>query len=181
MWHWNVRKNQGFTLIEMLATAIIIGIVAAISAPNLLGLLNRNRVNQGLVQLEGAIKEAQRQAIRNGKTCKIKLTTTTDSDGNTRVLLTRVLASDPGETGSPDYSGCLLEDRILPRDVTTTTTITGTPTKITFSSKGNTDAASQGSIIISHSGTTEEKCLVITGTLGNILTGEYNGTNCITN
>ena len=76
MWHWNVRKNQGFTLIEMLATAIIIGIVAAISAPNLLGLLNRNRVNQGLVQLEGAIKEAQRQAIRNGKTCKIKLTTT---------------------------------------------------------------------------------------------------------
>ena len=180
MWHWNVRNDQGFTLIEMLATAVIIGIVAAIAAPNLLGLLNRNRVNQGLVQLEGAIKEVQRQAIRNGKTCKIKLTTTTDSSGNTRVLITRVVATDPGETGT-DYSGCLLEDRTLPIGVTTTTTITGTPTKITFSSKGNTDAASQGNIVVSHSGTTTQKCLVISGTLGNILTGEYDGTNCNTN
>ncbi len=40
MWHWNVRKNHGFTLIEMLATAIIIAIVSAIAVPNLLGLVN---------------------------------------------------------------------------------------------------------------------------------------------
>ena len=49
MLHWRVLKNQsGFTLIEMLVTVILIGIVAAISAPNLIAMLNRNRSNQAM-------------------------------------------------------------------------------------------------------------------------------------
>ena len=48
---YNARKyNSGFTLIEMLATIVIIGVIAAIAAPNFLGLLNRNRVNEAARQ-----------------------------------------------------------------------------------------------------------------------------------
>ena len=63
---YNARRkfNQGFTLIEMLVTIIIIGVIASLAAPNFLGLLNQSRVKDGLAQVEGAIKEAQRQAIR---------------------------------------------------------------------------------------------------------------------
>ena len=65
MWHLNVRKSQGFTLIEMLATGIIISIVAAIAAPNLLGLLNRNRVNQGLAEADLVPRSAKLTAFHN--------------------------------------------------------------------------------------------------------------------
>ncbi|MDJ0533853.1 MAG: prepilin-type N-terminal cleavage/methylation domain-containing protein [Xenococcaceae cyanobacterium MO_207.B15] len=155
MWHWNVRKNQGFTLIEMLATVIIIGIVAAISAPNLLGLLNRNRVNQGLTELEGAIKEAQRQAIRSGEGCTVTINT-----------------SNKSITG-----GCLLSTRDLDENLDITTNVTGTANNydIVFSGKGNTSNSGAIFVIYMSSGTDQQKCFVIDNTLGAMRTGDYTG------
>ncbi len=49
----------------MLAAVIIIGIVAAIAAPNLLGLLNRNRVNQGLAEADLVPRSAKLTAFHN--------------------------------------------------------------------------------------------------------------------
>ncbi len=164
------KSNQGFTLIEMMVVVIIVGVVAAIAAPNFLGLLNQTRVKDGLAQVEGAIKEAQRQAIRRGKTCKIKFVTKT-IDGKLRETINVVDSTDTGETVAADfYNGCLLEERILPIDVDL---ITGGITKITFTVKGNTQADSEGIIQISHPQTTTVKCLQIAGLLGNILTGDY--------
>ncbi|NJL51996.1 MAG: type II secretion system protein [Hydrococcus sp. SU_1_0] len=75
---YNARKSSsGFTLIEMLVVFIIVGVIAAIAAPNFLGLLNQSRVKDGLAQVEGAVKEAQRQAMRRGKPCKVKFVTRT--------------------------------------------------------------------------------------------------------
>ncbi|MDJ0577944.1 MAG: prepilin-type N-terminal cleavage/methylation domain-containing protein [Xenococcaceae cyanobacterium MO_234.B1] len=157
MWHWNVRKSQGFTLIEMLATAIIISIVAAIAAPNLLGLLNRNRVNQGLAELEGAIQEVQRQAIRSGKSCTVTIDT-----------------SDNDITG-----GCLLSTRNLNEnlDITTNVANNGTANNydIVFSGKGNTSNNGAIFVIYMSSGTNQQKCFVIDNSLGATRTGEYTG------
>ena len=169
---YNARKksNKGFTLIEMLVTIIIIGVIASLAAPNFLGLLNQSRVKDGLAQVEGAIKEAQRQAIRRGKTCKIKFVTET-IDGRSRQTINVVENTDTGETVAANfYNGCLLEKRILPVDVSLNT---GSITKITFSAKGNTNTDSEGIIRISHPQTTTEKCLQIKGLLGNVLTGDY--------
>ena len=52
------KSNKGFTLVEMIAAVIIVGIIAALAAPNLLGMLNQARVKDGLGQVEGAIREA---------------------------------------------------------------------------------------------------------------------------
>ena len=161
MWHLNVRKSQGFTLIEMLATGIIISIVAAIAAPNLLGLLNRNRVNQGLAELEGAIKEAQRQAIRNGKSCTIKI-----NAANNNII------NDPTD-------GCLLSTRNLNEnlDITTNVANNGTANNydIVFSGKGNTSNNGAIFVIYMSSGTNQQKCFVIDNSLGATRTGEYTG------
>jgi prepilin-type N-terminal cleavage/methylation domain-containing protein len=170
MLHWNVRKRDlGFTLIEILVTSIIVGIIAAIASPNFIGMYNRYRVEEGMRQIEGAIKEAQRQAIRNGKTCEITigdLSITTDGTNTGCLLSNRTLESD-------------LNTKFIKKSTSTTTNLTGATTQgITFSSKGNTDNNSQGTFIVSHDATNTQKCVQIEGLLGNIISGDYDGTNC---
>ena len=169
MWRLNVRKSQGFTLIEMLATGIIISIVAAIAAPNLLGLLNRNRVNRGLAEFEGAIKEAQRQAIRNGKSCTITIN-----------------AANNNIVNAPT-DGCLLSTRNLSENLEITTNIDNNGTTdnydIVFSGKGNMvfeisgTEVNSGAIFVIYmpSGTNQQRCFVVDSSLGSVRTGEYTG------
>ena len=165
------KNNKGFTLIEMITVVIIVGVIAAIAAPNFLSLLNQNRVKQALEQVEGAVKESQRLAIRRGKTCRIKFVTKT-IDGESRQTINVVEDTDTGETISAGYyNGCLLNERVLPADVSINT---GGMTKISFSGKGNSDPAiNTGTVIISHPQTDTIKCLEVQGFLGNILTGNY--------
>lgn len=166
------KSNKGFTLVEMLAVLVIVAVIAAVAVPNLLGMLNQTRVKDGFGQIEGAIRETQKLAVRRGKTCKIKFVNQT-IDGKSRQVITVVESTDADETVSANYyNGCLLERRILPSEVTVDS---GTITKITFTPKGNTVNDSQGTIIVSHNSTANTgKCLQIQGALGNILTGNYN-------
>ncbi|MEL7078241.1 MAG: GspH/FimT family pseudopilin [Cyanobacteria bacterium J06643_13] len=156
---WHVRKdNSGFTLIEMIAVTIITGIIAAIAAPNLLGLLNRNRVNQAMGQVEGALKEAQKQAIRTGRQCTINI----NADS---------ITNPAGGTG------CLLSNRILNNLVT----LNSNRTTIVFSGKGNitidnTTGNPRPVLITSMAnGTDRQACVVIQSKLGSVRTGEYTG------
>lgn len=157
---WRVRKNNsGFTLIEMIATVIMVGILAAITAPNLLGLLNRNRVNEAMRQIEGGLKEAQKQAIRSGKQCTVNI----NANG----------LSNP----TAGVDGCLLSNRVI-NDLVTLNSNRAT---IIFSGKGNItiDSATGNPrpILVAsmNNGTDKQSCVVIQSTLGSIRTGDYTG------
>lgn len=159
MKHWNVpNKDSGFTLIEMLVVTIITGVIAAIAAPNLLGLLYKADITDGVASIEGAMKEAQRQAIRLSQTCNIQLTTNASGQA---IVQTAAGAAN---------NGCLLEQRVLPEGVTTTDNFTG---NMSYSSKGNIGAAGQWIIRVSHNNISQDKCLAINGIFGEIQTGFY--------
>ena len=152
-------KDNGFTLTEMLVTLIVAGILAAISAPSLVGLLNRNQINEAQRQVESAIKEAQRQAIRRGRSCSVVINTASKT------------------ISSPD-SGCLLSQR----DVGENTLVGGdkvslkansSPLTINFTNKGVTD--SNAVIVIESTLNNTKKCVAIAGTLGSVKTGIYTG------
>jgi prepilin-type N-terminal cleavage/methylation domain-containing protein len=156
---WRVRKsNSGFTLVEMLAVVIIIGVIAAIAAPNLLGWFNNNRVNEAMRQVEGALKEAQKQAIRTGKRCTIEITTNAISNYGT--------------------DGCLLSNRNLNDLIQLDSNLA----ILTFSGKGNITIDGAGNprpaFVVSMrdgNGTNFKKCVVVQNFLGAIRTGKYIG------
>jgi len=147
------KSDRGFTLIELAIVLVVVGIFAAISAPNLLGLLNRYRLNQATDTLVGAIKEAQIQAIRQGKLCRI------------------IINSNNTLTGDPP--GCLLSSRSIRGNIKIRNNIPGAISNISFSYKGNTTKA--GTIVLSSQGTNSQKCFVISLGTGIARTGIYTG------
>ena len=167
---WRVRKqNSGFTLVEMVVTAIVVGVIAAIASPNLLGLLNQNRVREGMRQVEGAVREAQKQATRKGATCSIRFTTT-GTGTNKRSIIKVVDDANPNP-----FAGCLLNTRELPRDVSFGLKGTGTieaDNDLSFSAKGNPNPRNH-IYYIEHPNVKDKKCVEIRGLFGEIATGNY--------
>lgn len=154
----NIQKprDSGFTLIELIAALVIIGIIAAIASPSFVGLLNRVRVDTALQELLGAIRETQRLAMRHGKTCRININPSNNL----------IDATD---------SECLLENRRIDDSVIVRTNLSGATPNILFSHRGST--TKMGTIVLSSDLTNFQKCFVISLGLGIMRTGEYTGSS----
>ena len=151
-----VRKNSGFTLIEVIVVTIIVGIIAAISVPNFFGLLQRNRITDASSSIEGALREGQKQAERNGSLCSLNI-----------------------DTANYLISGnCLFNTRTLRNNVE----LYSNAATLSFSGKGTASAQDSASNVVSPTvmvvqmptggGTDSRRCLVINN-LGIIKTGEF--------
>ena len=159
MWLYPVPKQaKGFTLIEIIVVTIIVGVIGALAIPSFFSLLNRNRVNQGISDIEGALKEAQARATRNGKSCEIEIDAATNTISN----------------GDGDNDNCLLNPRNIDNDFTLTTS----RKEILFSGKGNISLTKGVPVIVlsfPDGGSTQQSCVVIENSLGSIRTGNYAG------
>jgi len=151
---FSARKSiQGFTLIEMLIIIAVIGILAAISAPSFLAWLNKKQVDDALVTLQGALQEAQREAIRKSNSCEVELDTTDN------------------EVTSAD--GCLVTgDRTFKSDVR----MVPNETSFEFSYRGTITLSDAGTVVfLNEDNPSYKKCLVISSPLGIVRTGNYTG------
>jgi prepilin-type N-terminal cleavage/methylation domain-containing protein len=148
----NQKKEQGFTLIETLATVMVLGVLAAISAPNLWEMYQQNYVSNAVNELRSKLQEAQRVAIRNSKDCSVTLPSSGASNGTIT-------------------STCLSNSLTLENSVTIRHNYSSPANTITFNYKGET--STQGTIVLNLANVTEQKCLVTSIGLGLMRTGEY--------
>ena len=150
---------QGWTLLELAIVAVIAGVLASLAIPSMMAMTAKSKVQAGLAQVKGALQEAQRNAIRMGKECKVAVNAGSNSPSIT------VAANVAGNS----YAGCLSQTVVL-NDLSLLENFNGT--NIRFSYKGNTN--NWGTIIIHSPNTNTKYCLAISA-LGIMRSGVYTG------
>jgi hypothetical protein len=122
----------------------------------MLGVMNKNKVQNSLYEVKGALQEAQRNAIKMGKECKVVM----NADINPTYL-----SVDANST----YIGCLSSQGIDLSGITVTENFPGS--SIRFSYKGN--STNLGTIVFHSSKTNAKYCLVFSNLLGIMRSGIY--------
>lgn len=64
---------SGFTLAEKMAIVVILGIVASLAMPSVVRMLNQAKLKQTVAEVQTALNETQREAIRGNKICTVTL------------------------------------------------------------------------------------------------------------
>lgn len=182
----NVDKNQGFTLLEILVALAITGILAALTGPNLSAWLNRNEVQQATDAIQLALEDAQRQAIRRGRSCTINFTNPT---GTSPTVYSQITASEPGCLVATNTNASSLN---LPEEifmVVNNFPILGSSPGVQFSFRGHVpgltfDPPEDQAIIVLYPAADatadpypnqKRKCIVIASLLGIVKQGTYTG------
>jgi prepilin-type N-terminal cleavage/methylation domain-containing protein len=174
------HSEQGLTLIELIVTIIIVGVVTAIASPNLIGWWQQNQVTKGLNELKSAIQEAQSNADRMSKDCTITINGLAAS------------TSTVTQNGKPYYEvvgspgGCLLERKYIREDfltIASSASSTDKKGKVTFNFKGEntvnpgmtTGNSAQTFVIYRDKSTSTGKCLIVSTGIGMKRVGIYSG------
>ena len=182
----NARTHsQGFTVIELLIILLIVGTLSAMSVPSFLGLLNRSKVNNAVAQVQGALQEAQREAIRKTRICTVYVPNKTYLPNGTYLLYGTELISNCfvtndklskglSSSGIPDGLPSKTLD-VVAIATNLTTSLPTDPKKITFSFRGTTTTEGKFVLYMPENSTQEKRCLVISNGIGLMRTGKYSG------
>ncbi len=164
------QSDQGFTLIEILVTLMIAGIMAAIAAPSFMTWVNNKKINDISTKIEGALKEAQSSAGRRNITCSVLITETQVSSSNAKCLPfgTRNIQDKAPDVGISNSN----------------LAIAGTGgtggTTVTYLSLGTANITPKTATLIIYrtDGTTNgvKKCIVVSKGIGTVKTGNFTGT-----
>lgn len=169
-----VHRNQGWTLIEMAVVAVIAGILAALAMPSMMGMKARSDLKSSHSKVKSALQEAQRSAMKRGSSCTVTFTTT--NSGSANELTTINATSGCLVTSGDDDNSSEIKLKKDKSGITLTQNFGGN--NIKFSYKGTITVADAGTIILSSSNTSDQKCIVLSAPLGIIRSGDYISGSC---
>jgi type IV fimbrial biogenesis protein FimT len=124
-----MKKNSGFTLLEVMVTIGIIAIVSAIAIPNYLSYLPKHRLNGGARDVYSAMQYARLKAVKERTPVSIIFNTGADSF---------TVFDDANGNGTIDGGDTVLKTGNMPPDVdiTNATEFTGLVTWCGFNTRG---------------------------------------------
>ncbi len=133
------RKEQGFTLIELMVTIAILAIVSMIAAPNFKNAIDTRKIESTTTDFEKALAQSRSDAVLNRKKITIHLNsigedTPTDRYWNIPedVNLSFYVGTCNGTTWSTSNIGALTTIEFLPKG-----NVVGLPTNLEIKVKGN--------------------------------------------
>lgn len=69
----NDTKELGFTLVELMVTVAIVGILAAIAMPNFQSMIQANRIQSAAAEFQAGLALARAEAIKRGGDAKVTI------------------------------------------------------------------------------------------------------------
>ena len=166
------NQNAGFTLIELVITVAIIGIIAAIAAPSMQTQIQQARIKDGINVLETAIKEARTQAVIMQRPTRLVLTNTS-ADKRATIYFVKKATSDPDEKDEK------IANYVLNKDLTITTSPALTAISFSANKKAfqgqnadTKDGVMNGKFSVCYGGATVNKYSVAIDANSNINSGK---------
>jgi prepilin-type N-terminal cleavage/methylation domain-containing protein len=169
-------NNRGFTLAEMLVTAIVAGVLAAVTIPNFLGLMSKNQVQESADIIATALRDIQKEAMAKSINCELTV------NGTTRTITASAFTAS--YVGSTEYitlatGNCLNTTYSLNNTISLTTNgMLTSQMKVRYSYKGNATSETTNTdavIVVSGTNSPEKKCVIVPDGVGLIRAGTYNG------
>ena len=154
----------GFTLIETIVVVLLIGIFAAIATPSYVSWYQTKKLDDALIQVDGAIREARHEAKESGQGCTVTINT------GTGIISATTNSSTPSNclpTGNRNLNNIASELRL------STDFISPSPKPLEFDYLNF--SANEGVIVIYEPNTNRQRCLVVSAGPGLIRTGFYQG------
>lgn len=141
-----MKTSHGFTLFETIIAVIIMGILMAIAAPNVIEMIRSQRVRDATFDLQASVMRARSEAMKR----------------NTAVTILPVGGSwtNGWSIANPAYAGKYIEEHAAPSDIVITPYCSAT-TSIAFNSLGRMEATQQAKLDIYSSGAGVRRCLII--------------------
>jgi prepilin-type N-terminal cleavage/methylation domain-containing protein len=134
------NPEKGVTLVEMLVTIMLVGILAAFTLPNMFKQVQDRKTREAMNTVNSILQDVQKQALRRGTgSCTLELG---KPSGSTSSYYDRVRISPLGclvavPSNTETISSTNYHSVTLPSNVNIATNITATTPKLIYSYKGH--------------------------------------------